>query len=1419
MRDFIEVRPHPTVVRLDHLEAEDARWISSGYHVTTEVRNHLHALRHALRREAGCGIFVIGQYGSGKSHLLAWIAQNLPRGNVVDTPPGVVSISLVNFGAAIPLEEIVCHALGVDAAASDRRTTWAQVSDRFPHGLLLLIDELSEFLRSKPDRRAFTEDVRFLQFLGEWSQDHRFWPLAAMQEQIEHVGDLDQGVYRKIKDRFPMRFILSSVHVRDLISECIMIRREGYEGAAEKLAQSLRQSFPESPVDDVELTRLAPVHPACLDLLEEIRDRFSQARGAIDFVITRLRGDPAREIPSFLDEPWGALVTPDAIVDHFRDLLEVQSEFAPIASQLFPWFRKNLDAIFPAPAARTLAQRLLKLLVLVHLAPSLSGLSAAQAAYWLLYRASRLDPSRNLDVVAATLQRLADHGRFVTSRDGEFALDLDDDGREGLERLLQREIADLAECGSAVFDGTLAHLEPNGFHPGTLPADTWQSRNVRWHFHPRPYRSWTGSARPSATDGLALWVQLPWSERDVGPGLWTVNPAALELNDEARELAALIRMRERTWNEAAHRFLDARFSERESGFRARIERAYREAVVVDPEGKAHVAPPFEAAHGFDAWLDEVAVWALRRTYPSFARFAPVHGPLPTDAHRSFLRTVFEGDLAASTTDELIPVIREAYLLPMGLMKRKGRDYQLAANLDRNELVRLVLDLVEHQPSPRVLFDHLAQPVYGLVPDQVSLLLGFLVALGEIDVQKGARSIRETFETLPHPLQYDRVVPGRGLDLEQLRALKLVIDGLDVKAPKQWTVAAQREICRRLRDDGQAHVRSLQTLALELERAGRGQSLIDGIQDLIASWNALHEEANEVAALAAFLSGLESPERFAREVSRLATLPDRVRQQLAEVRRLEHLLAHPAVTPWLEHRRETQRVAPEFDATEAVAQWLVRIGALYEEYHVEYQARHDTWAETLSRHPAWTWRPPGVASGKSLALHAQIESLTATRATAEQQRCRGLSSLEYHPLCRCGFDGVHAPLDDTLEAWTTLRHQIENHVEAFFAQHDVRRRVAAAADADPELRSTLGPYLDRDAPHPDITEPATLDRLLGGVDLVQTVDVARLVDVAASRTWSVDDLLIAVRELVPGQSQRVRFVSDPPGRPEVALWCAEQSLRTGTPLPHGLTPGERETLADGVRPEWVGPASVDGLSSLRLPPVLERRIAEWILDGTVDPPSFAATCPVSVALRECTKSVERERLEDHAALSTQLYRAHATVGQLGDSRWLARLDALAERVPSGVPKLVDVLRSSDDASWVLVDALGLPLLEPLRRSLADGLPEWTLESTSWATVSRRTTTDAFYADTAGAGLNHSIHKINGVDELIHENVRPFDDLCIRARAAVSIELKAVRAALDPTRPVIVFADHGFRLNREGTQWKHGGSSGLERLVPVLRFAAR
>ena len=88
-----------------------------------------------------------------------------------------------------------------------------------------------------------------------------------------------------------------------------------------------------------------------------------------------------------------------------------------------------------------------------------------------------------------------------------------------------------------------------------------------------------------------------------------------------------------------------------------------------------------------------------------------------------------------------------------------------------------------------------------------------------------------------------------------------------------------------------------------------------------------------------------------------------------------------------------------------------------------------------------------------------------------------------------------------------------------------------------------------------------------------------------------------------------------------------------------------------------------------------------------------------------------------------------------------------------------------------------------------------------------------------GFNRALQKIDAVDALLHTSFLPFDDLCRFVLAELHLACKKILARLDPSRPLLVFADHGFRIAPDGRSYTHGGSSALERLVPLLKLSPR
>ena len=1424
IRDLLSIRARPTVVQLAHLETDDAGWISESWCTTAVVAAQLTALRAALERPTGTGAFLVGQYGAGKSHFLAYVAQRLRAGELTPAEQGapeVTALSLLHYAAEHPLEEIVGRALGLERT-HDRRDAWAAVQERHPGGLVLLVDELSEFLRSKADARAFTEDVRFLQFLGEWAQQHRFFVVCGMQEQIEHVGELDRALYRKIKDRFPLRMLLSPAHVRELLQEGLFEKRDGFDGRARELADEVLAALPPGagkPGRDA-LAALYPVHPATLDLLEEVRDRFSQARGVVDFAVTRLAGSEERGVAPFLDQPWGEWLTPDAIVDHFRDLFELQAEFVPIAQLVLAHYERHLDALFDKPKQRELADRLLKLLVLVHLSPSRARLTPDEAAAWLFVRASRIDVAKNVAVVTRVLDHLAREGRYVVADGHGFRLDLGESDAARLGRELERAVAELEPLGDAVLDRLAPLLRGRRFDPFVLPRDEPEHRAVAWHFHERRYVAYLGEGDARAADEPTLVVRLPWGDSTPALGLRTLRPARIEPAPRHRELAAAVELAQRSWSEATATKLRERVERGTAAFEEEVFVSFQRARAVDANGLERPARTTELRAGFEGWLAAQAEEELRGRFPSFERFAPCHGPLSRDALERFARFVVEHDVGAESTDDAVALVREAYLVPMGLLSRRGRTYEVPKSAARNELVQLVLPLVEHAPPPRSVADRLAQPVYGLVPDQVRVLLLFLLGQGELDLTAGGKPYRESLDMRPDPLTCERVTPGRGLAPEAQRALGALCAELDVRAPDSWTALLAKRAVRDLAARGRGIADELNPLLFDLAGAEGTASLRERVEAVLTPWREL-EEGGELEAFERFLRRIGPVARFADELRTVRALPGRLQRLMEGLRRHAHLLAQPALAragdEALRARVEELGAAPAIERVEEAERWLGRAAALYREYAEDYQRRHDAWWAERREHPAWRYRVPALARSRHVGVEGELAALERARARARELFCDGVGDLAFRPVCACGF-GADDGIETVLADFERARDAVERELARFFERDDVRRRVREWVDEGLEADETTLAYAQGSVPLPGIEDVALLDRHLLGLELVRRVSLGHLAPALAGRTLEPDAAVRAFTEFLEQLGAgRVRFegpTADAGVDPRVARWCVEQALAHGVALPEGL-----EALGDvPLDPAAVSAAALARLEALGLPRELEERVLAWMLEGKLA--ASASGGPLSAAIRALSDGVVPSAPGLLAAEAARAYAAHARLERLGGERWRAWLDGLADAaLDPEPPPLAEVLRARAEEQWLVVDCLGAPLVAALEERLAALFAPWRVAGVEHALAPRETTTDAFYRELTGAGLARKLVKLDAIDQLVHGRDEPFDDLARLALAELEIGWRRVVEELDAARPVLLFADHGFRLAADGRGYGHGGPSTLERLVPLVSLAPR
>ena len=303
--DLIQFEPIETVVQLRDADRESAaRQLVTTYVVSREMAEKLATVvipQIQFDQPAdNKGFLVVGNYGTGKSHLMSVISAIAERAELLESvSPGVAGaaqqiagrfkVARTELGATtMDFREFVCSQLeealagwGIDYRFPPKDTIpnhkrafeemMSAFHERYPEqGLLLVVDELLDYLRSRRDQELIL-DLNFLREVGEVCKDLRFRFMAGVQEAIfdsprfDHVADS----LRRVKDRFE-QVRIARADVKYVVAERLL-RKSG-----EQLARIREYLTPftrfygnmNERLD--EFVRLFPVHPDFIDTFEQI---------------------------------------------------------------------------------------------------------------------------------------------------------------------------------------------------------------------------------------------------------------------------------------------------------------------------------------------------------------------------------------------------------------------------------------------------------------------------------------------------------------------------------------------------------------------------------------------------------------------------------------------------------------------------------------------------------------------------------------------------------------------------------------------------------------------------------------------------------------------------------------------------------------------------------------------------------------------------------------------------------------------------------------------------------------------------------------------------------------------------------------------------------------------------------------------
>ncbi len=657
-------------------------------------------------------------------------------------------------------------------------------------GLMLIIDELSEFFRSKPDARGLNEDARTLQLLGEVTDTEPIWIIAAVQESIERTGDIAQVTFQKIKDRFPVKFTLSTVHIKALISQRLVRLKSSGQENLYKIFEYLRGQFPSITWSFEDFQATYPIHPATIALLDGLGDLFSQHRGIVDFVHSRLAGDENRQIAGILNDPSYQLLGPDSIYEHFSHRMAEFSSFYIYPKHIVPHLDEVIEKIIEDPADRALARRIVRVLVLHNIHPTTRVPSVRTLTALVSCALSDRDPDLNVLFVAETiLDPLVRESMFLVRQPGAT-----DDLRDTVYEILTQEdpsktlkakIAGRAE--DIPIDDTRLLLEPiselpeSASWPGSAILQHVIYRLVVWRQSNRRVLVALLTAQAESSLKERIDQALSAAECDfavvISPGkteFECAHTAILEisLSGDKKEISTLreflaarqIASELRTSNPAdapliqpsAEAVEHLRPLAHQAALHILYDGDFTEPAIV-------IEPVIRQMMRFDRLLETVGDFVLENRYPRYREVAPRKvTPSRLLYQRLLDEFIAPGRLSLKEAHArgLSDAI-EGLATPLGLVELRSGSYIFAPDPENHPLLSEIFGLLNaagQTPLPKVL-QALGTGCYGLPTDSALFMFSALAHGGLITLLKHNRPLPMELLRLNRVETADALAPG------------------------------------------------------------------------------------------------------------------------------------------------------------------------------------------------------------------------------------------------------------------------------------------------------------------------------------------------------------------------------------------------------------------------------------------------------------------------------------------------------------------------------------------------------------------------------------------------------------------------------------------------------------------------------------
>lgn len=306
-RELFQLNPIKTVIELEDANARaTALLLVERFVVTPSLQDMLQrvALPQLGKAEGveGKGIFVVGHYGTGKSHVMSFLSALAEHGDAPEhlrphpelTPARYQAFAgqyvvkrtqlagmkrSLYWGVAHQLTELATS-LGVPFTFKDEHDIvnpkpelerfLTAIEQATGKGVMLVIDELLHYLESRNDQDLVI-DLQILQALGEFCDGHRFVFMAGLQRTLFQHPRFHgiAGEVSKVRKRFN-DFLIDNKGVAQLIESYLFAKTAEQQATIRRLLLAHKDLFDTIGPDIDRMVALFPAHPLFIDEFQSV---------------------------------------------------------------------------------------------------------------------------------------------------------------------------------------------------------------------------------------------------------------------------------------------------------------------------------------------------------------------------------------------------------------------------------------------------------------------------------------------------------------------------------------------------------------------------------------------------------------------------------------------------------------------------------------------------------------------------------------------------------------------------------------------------------------------------------------------------------------------------------------------------------------------------------------------------------------------------------------------------------------------------------------------------------------------------------------------------------------------------------------------------------------------------------------------